>query len=334
MNQNIIPPPPPAPSAPTAPAAISPLPEHANAGTVAVEQSRAVAEALGKIQVAKAYPRSMAEALERIKTACSRPSFAKIATYAYPRGGQTISGPSIRLAEELARCYGNIQYGIRELSQRTGISEMQAYAWDLETNTERVMNFTVKHERHTKSGVTRLTDPRDIYEMTANQGGRRVRACILAVIDRDLEQYALGICEAAILGNSDMPLADKIKHMVNDFSKIGISVSHIEARINAKVDSILPDQLGELFSIFNSIKDGFSQASDWFGVPDVSASVDGSGISDALKKLRACRTRSELETVFMGLPVTVRVNADVSALKNELKVKLPVNMPNGGAYMV
>lgn len=240
---------------------------HANAGTVAIEQSRAVAEALGKIQIAKAYPRSLTEAYAAVEKSCSRKSFAEVATYAYPRGGQTITGPSIRLAEELARCFGNIQYGIRELSQRPGESEMQAFAWDVENNVERTMNFTVKHERHTKNGVTKLTDPRDIYEMTANQGGRRVRACILAVLDRDLESHALRICKQALAGSSAEPISDRIRMMVSEFSKIGIQSQHIEQWAGVKLDDILPDQIADLRSIYNSLRDGMTRPSDWFNVP-------------------------------------------------------------------
>lgn len=241
--------------------------QHANAGTVAIEQSRAVAEALGKIQIAKSFPRSEAEAYSKIEQACMRPEFAAVATYAYPRGGQTISGPSIRLAEELARCYGNIQYGIRELSQRPGESEMQAFAWDLERNVERYMNFTVKHERHTKAGVTKLTDPRDIYEINANNAGRRVRACILAVIDRNLETYALEVCKRTLSGDKSIPMSDRIRNMVAAFSKLGVNTANIESRIKCRVDDILPDQFAELQSIYNSLRDGISQASDWFNVP-------------------------------------------------------------------
>ncbi|HDY6515851.1 TPA: hypothetical protein RRC01_006467, partial [Pseudomonas aeruginosa] len=109
--------------------------EHVNQGTVNIEQSRAVTEAQGKLILAKKFPRDEALAYSKIMNSCSRPTLAASGEYAYPRGGQTVSGPSIRLAEELARCWGNIEYGIRELSRQQGNSEMEAYAWDLETNT-------------------------------------------------------------------------------------------------------------------------------------------------------------------------------------------------------
>ncbi|BBP90994.1 hypothetical protein BsIDN1_46120 [Bacillus safensis] len=42
-----------------------------------------------------------------------------------------------------------------------------AYAWDLETNTRQTKIFTVKHERKAKGAITKLNDPRDIYELVA-----------------------------------------------------------------------------------------------------------------------------------------------------------------------
>lgn len=257
---------------------------HLNAGTVSIEQSRAVAEALGKIQVAKQFPRSASSAFQQVMDSCKRLSLARAAIYAYPRAGQTISGPSIRLAEELARAVGNIEFGIRELSQREGESEMQSFAWDLETNVISVKTFTVKHERHTKTGVTKLVDPRDIYELTANQGGRRLRACILAVIPPDLVEEALEQCKKTLAGDTSKPLADRIKAMISSFAPYGVTTAHIEQKMGVKVDSLMVDQLTDLVSIYNSLKDGMSKPSDWFNVAAVQASAS-TAESEHLAKL-------------------------------------------------
>ena len=118
-----------------------------NQGTVAIEASRAIAEAQGKLVIAKRFPRDEVEAYAKAMEACQRPTMAAKAFYSFPRGGQTVEGPTIRFAEELARCWGNIDYGIKELSQDDGKSEMQAYAWDLETNAQSVQNFSNPHQR-------------------------------------------------------------------------------------------------------------------------------------------------------------------------------------------
>ena len=250
-------------------------PSGVNAGTVAVEQTRAVAEVQTKLLAAQAAPRNKAAAVERILESCKRPTFAESAMYSYPRGGQTVTGASIRLAEELARGWGNILYGIKELStmperfvdgkRLPPCTEMQAFCWDLETNTESTQNFTVPHERLTRNGVRQLTDPRDIYELCANQGGRRVRARILAVIPPDVVEAAIKQVYSTLSGGAEIPLADRVNAMIQKFNSIGISQNHLAQRLGKPLDSILPEEIVEFGSIFNSIKDGQSKAGDFFG---------------------------------------------------------------------
>ena len=107
-------------------------------------------EAQGKLLLAKQFPRNYTQSYTKAIEACQRKGFAKSAFYSYPRGKETVTGVTIRFAEELARCYGNMDYGIKELSHEDGRSEMQAYAWDLETNTISSQNFTVEHIRETR----------------------------------------------------------------------------------------------------------------------------------------------------------------------------------------
>ena len=96
--------------------------------------------------MAKKFPRDEYEAIEKIRRSCQRATLAEQAIYSYPRGGQNVSGPSVRLAESLAQNWGNIDYGIIELEQKDGKSEMMAYAWDLETNTRVTKIFGVEHK--------------------------------------------------------------------------------------------------------------------------------------------------------------------------------------------
>ena len=239
--------------------------KHVNAGTVEIEASRAIAEAQGKLLIAKRFPRNPAKAFADMMESCSRVSFAAQAMYSYPRGGQNVSGPSIRMAEELARNWGNIEFGTRELSRRDGESEMEAYAWDLETNLVRSIKFTVKHLRDKKGGAVVLTDERDIYEVTANMGGRRVRACLLAVLPPDYVDSAVQECAKTLAGGNQEPLVDRVKKMLVTFAKWNVTSEMIEARVGKKVDEFFAEDMVELISIHNSIRDGQSKPSDWFG---------------------------------------------------------------------
>jgi len=125
--------------------------------------AREVATIQAQLVIAKHFPRDEAESFRRIEACCSRPTLANNAVYAYARGGTDISGPSIRLAEAVARAFGNIKYGFEEADNSNGVSKVRAYAYDMETNTQAERIFSVPHIRQTRTGRTALTDPRDIY---------------------------------------------------------------------------------------------------------------------------------------------------------------------------
>jgi hypothetical protein len=277
--------------------------ENINQGTVQIEEARAISEAQGKLIIAKRFPRDQAKAYEQIMASCSRKGMAENAMYQYPRGGESITGPSIRLAEELARAWGNMDFGVRELSQRVGESEMEAYCWDLETNVSSSQKFTVKHERHTKKGITKLVDPRDIYELTANQAGRRLRARILAVIPPDLVAAAVERCNKTLIGDVSEPIQDTVRKMLNAFSAYGITKQHIEIRIGKSLDMILREDVVELKNIYASIKDGIASASAFFGGSNNEAApADESAIGKLNAKVEAENVAPVPETPAKAKP--------------------------------
>lgn len=252
--------------------------DNINQGTVAIEASRAIAEAQGKLVIAKRFPRDEVQAYNRVAQACQRKGIAEKAFYSYNRGGGTVSGPTIRFAEELARCWGNIDYGIKELSQDEGKSEMQAYAWDLETNAQSVQNFTNPHIREVGGKAKVLTSQRDIYEINANMGARRLRSRILAILPTDLVDMAISECKKTLAGNNDEPLIDRVKKMIVAFGKIGVTKEQIEKRLGRKVDTMTVDDFTDYIGIYNAIKQGESKISEWFEAEKVA-----SDLTDALK---------------------------------------------------
>lgn len=241
--------------------------DNINQGTVAIEASRAVAEAQGKLLIAKRFPRDEVAAYAKAIQACQRPTMAAKAFYAYPRAGQTVEGPTIRFAEELARCWGNIDYGIKELSQDNGKSELQAYAWDLETNAQSVQNFTNPHQREVRGKMQSLTSQRDIYENNANMATRRMRARILAILPAWFVEDCIAECKKTLAGQNDAPLIDRVKKMVVQFAKYGVSQEMIELRLKRKVESMTADDFTEYIGIFNAIKGGESKVAEWFEAP-------------------------------------------------------------------
>lgn len=239
---------------------------------IEVASSRQAQEVQAAMAIAKRCPRDETASIARITRACKRPALADQAAYEYARGGTKITGPSIRLAEVLAQCWGNLDYGIVELEQRAGESDMLSYCWDLETNTRVTKIFTVRHERHKKdkrSGtvtVTQLTDPRDIYEVGANYGARRVRACILGVIPGDIQDEAVAECERTLEGDKKAPLIDRVRKMVVTFGDMGIAQDVIERRLGHSVEACSERGIARLRRIYQSLKDGMSTREDWFDI--------------------------------------------------------------------
>lgn len=252
-----------APANADASSALTTISAGASSAEVQIAQAKAQAESFAMVMAAKQWPRDEAKAAEKLIIACQRPKLAEQAVYTYARGGQDISGPSIRLAEAAARAWGNMKDGIRITASDKLHSEVTAFAYDIEANLLQEMSFTVSHIRHTKKGDTLLTDPRDIYEKIANDGARRKRSCILACIPGDVIDAAVEQCEATLKATADISEAT-IKKLVDAFAEFGVTKSQIVAKIQRNLDAITPAQVVSLRKIFVSLKDGMAKPEDFF----------------------------------------------------------------------
>lgn len=248
--------------------------ERLNAGAVAIEAERAIAEAQGKLVVAKRFPRDEMVAERKVAEACARLGLASVAFYTYKRGGSTISGPSIRLAEELARCWTNIDYGLTELSNREGETEMMAYAWDLEQNTISGQKFVVKHIRDKTGGGVALTEQRDIYELGANMGSRRMRSRILAILPAWYVDAAIAACKETISKGDGKPLIDRVRAMITAFEPLGVTLPMLIAKLGHPADQTTPDELVELTGSYRAIRDGMSTVQEEFGAKPTDSTGD------------------------------------------------------------
>lgn len=267
-------------------------PQNSAVSTVQSDVQRSVAEVQAALVIAKQFPRNPIEAYDRVMNACQRPGLAQSAVYSYARGGSSISGPSIRLAEMLAQNWGNIQYGIRELSSENGESTVEAFAWDVETNTRQTKVFQVPHKRYTRNGSKKLEDPRDIYELVANNGARRLRACILGVIPGDVVDAAVDQCEKTIHASADTS-PEGVQKLVVAFEQFNVTKADIEGFIQRRVDAITPANVVSLRKIFTSLRDGISSPKDWFKNASAEKSeqsvakpkLDDKAFDDALEQL-------------------------------------------------
>lgn len=255
-------------------------------GQFGVQAAREIAEVQGMVVMAKKFPRDKIKATERILNDCTRPKLADNALYTYSRGGNEISGPSIRLAESIAQNWGNIDFGIKELEQSQGHSKVMAFAWDLETNARQTKIFDVPHVRKTKKGTFTLEDPRDIYELVANNGARRLRACILGIIPGDVIDAAVEQCERTLNTTADIS-PENIANMLKLFEKVGVSKVQIEKRIQRRIDTIQPAQMVSLRKIYKSLSDGMASVGDFFEVETATTEKPKSGVKGLKSKIES-----------------------------------------------
>lgn len=231
-------------------------PSRVGQGT-AVEQSRAQSEVYFRVRLAHDVPRDEDRAEAEMHKACSRLSLAEKAFYKLPRSGGPVEGPSVHLARELARIWGNIDYGVTELRQddEYGQSEILAFAWDLQTNTKVGQTFIVPHKKDVGQSTRKLERMQEIYENNANNGARRVREAIFNVIPQWFSEEAQRLCRDTLAKGDGTPLAERITAAAAAFQKdFGVTLAQLEAKLGRSKDRWDEQDVAGLVVTFKSLK--------------------------------------------------------------------------------
>ncbi|MGY1500840.1 hypothetical protein ACW4TU_30385 [Streptomyces sp. QTS52] len=236
----------------------APAPSFVGQGT-AVEQSRAVAEVQAAVVVARQFPRNEAAAVQKMRTAFRQKTLAARSLFRFNRGDGNVNGETIQFAKELARCWGNIHHGLNELRRddEAGESEMQAWAWDLESNERASTTFIVPHVRWAKGKGKALEDPRDVYENNTNNGARRLREMIFTVLPDWYREQAKEVVNYTLEnGQGDTPRSQRIADSITYYEGIGVTVEQLEESRGRASEKWTNLDLAQLEVIFESIRRG------------------------------------------------------------------------------
>ena len=288
------------------------LPSTVNAGAVSIEIERAIAEAQGQLIMAKRFPRDLTSANTELMDSCKIRGMAEVAFYSIPQGGQKVTGPSIRLAEEIARVYGNFEYGHRELSRVEagpgakdfGRSEIEVYAWDKQTNNRTIRQITVLHVLDTKDGPRKLRDQKDIDNKIANVASKQTRGRILQMMPKWMVEGAIAECRKTLAGDNSEPVSVRVRKMAGAFAALGVTTEHLEKYLGHPLDATLPDEIADLMGVYTAIKEG-TAPSEFFGGDDDHQSADKAGASLAetakagaatAKATKAAKPAAKVET--------------------------------------
>lgn len=287
------------------------LAEAGVAGAIAREK----AEIEAALTVAMVRPRRDQDCALRIFDACKRPSFARGAVYSFPRAGGKVSGPSVKLARDMAAKWGNIQHGIRVVSMDDEWVHIVGWAWDLQTNTKVQMEGQFKKLIQRKGGWVQ-PDERDLRELVNKHGAIAVRNAILQLIPSDIVEEAFERCcevqVKAARGELKGPQTAEqaMRAIAEGFIPMGVTTEMIERLLkhDLKVGSVSPEELTELRRIYRSMADGNSKREDHFSHDDKPAREASVSLSDVKpgeppaprdEKPKADANAPEGETAFM-----------------------------------
>lgn len=242
-----------------------------------VEQARAVAEVAAAVRVAREFPRDIDAAVTRMRQACGTQALANRAFYSLPRAGGRVEGSTVHIARELASCWGNIDYGIRELRRddEAGESEMQAWAWDQETNVRSSRSFVVPHAIMAGKGADKrrkaLTDLGDIANNNNSVAARAVRETIFTVLPvwyvTEAEEIASAVLRGEHPSNQQQP-QDAAEQVVSGFAGWGVTANQLEAYVGLPREEWTPQTIGALRVLGGEINRGEKRVADEFPAPE------------------------------------------------------------------
>lgn len=242
------------------------------------------AEIEGAIIVAKKFPRNEERCFGQLMKSCQRFSFAADTAYSFPRGGELVSGPSIYLAKECARIWGNVRYGCNVISDDDEQRHIRGWAWDVETNTRTEFEDSFAKLVYRKKGGWQKPDERDLRELTNRRAAILMRNCILALMPSDLIDDAMAESKKTIEeGVSKDPTAHT-KAIIKGFQMLNISVEDLEVYLGKPVGRAAPADIANLRTIFKSIQDGNSRWEDYVDSPSSKPATNpgGAAVSDLM----------------------------------------------------
>lgn len=247
------------------------------AGTLS-QIAREESELKAAIIVARKFPRDEERALKQILKSCERASFAECARYKFKRGENWIIGPSVDLARECARCWGNVRYGFRIVTIDDTHAHIKGYALDLETNNlvEIEDKFKLLIYRKSKqkdkdgkqTGIWIKPDERDLRELVNRRGAICERNAMLKILPPDVVDQAMATVETTMSKAAKQDLANNkseaIKKLLSTFALLSVTEAMLIQFLGHGLDEITEDELATLRSIFRSIKDGQARPEEHF----------------------------------------------------------------------
>lgn len=217
-----------------------------------------------QIATAHQFPRSIKRATDNALAIVSMDKeTAATCTYSVPRGGKSITGPSVNLAKILVQQWGNMRVQAKVVSVEDRQITSQAIAWDLESNV--AIQIEVKRSIMSKNG--RFSD--DMIVVTGNAANSiALRNAILSVIPKAVVTKVYKAAVETITGDiSDENKLKAARRKLVEALTGAYKVKEDEVlaavgRVN--IDHLTAEDIVVLTGIGTAIKDGDTTVAEAF----------------------------------------------------------------------
>jgi len=216
-----------------------------------------------QVATAKQYPRNLPLVLKNIEfLATQDKDTAESCFYALRRQGKTISGASVRFAEIITNCWGNLRSQARITANDGKMITAQGVCWDLENNV--AYSVEVRRRITTKEGIA---FSEDMQIVTANA------ACSIA-----LRNAVFKVIPMAITTNIQNRIKDVILGKKEDFEQVrtkavkyfmdkGITKKQILKLLDREqIEDMTRDDVFTLRGIVTAIEEGDTTLSQAFEI--------------------------------------------------------------------
>ena len=210
-----------------------------------------------QVSTAKMYPRRKISRIkdDSIALVTMDKETAQSCSYALPRSGKPITGPSVHLARILAQQYGNLRAEARvvEITDKQIVS--RATAWDLENNY--AVAFEVRRSIVGKYG--RYND--DMITVTGNAANAiAYRNAVFAIIPKVLIEATSKAAQELITGDlsDETKLVARRKKALDFFNdEYGITEAEVLKMLGKQtIQQIKAEQIALMLSTQQALKDG------------------------------------------------------------------------------
>jgi hypothetical protein len=205
-----------------------------------------------QIATAKRFPRSVSLAIkEATSLATLNEDVAESCFYALPRDGKTVEGPSARLAEIVASCWGHMRIEARVVDEDEKFVTSRGTAWDLQRNV--AIAYEVRRRITGKKG--KFND--DMIGVASNAANSiALRNAILKVVPKAFWQTVYEQARKTAVGDAET-LVNKRAKMMGYFGKLGVNDVRVFSVLGVRgLDDITLDHLATLKGLATAIKEG------------------------------------------------------------------------------